>query len=141
MIARGCLGMGFSVARGSPALGGVKGALELINAVECGQDVAFMVDGPRGPIYEVKPGVIRMAELAGTPIVPVMCSARSAGHMKSWDRFVAPWWATPMVYLFGEPLNVPQECSDEMRAQLQGQLQERMEHLRLMGDSILPLTI
>lgn len=141
MIARGCLGLGFSVARGSPTLGAVKGALEMIDAVKSGNDIAFMVDGPRGPIFEVKPGIIRLAELAGTPIIPFVCSARSAGHMRSWDRFVAPWWATPVVYLFGEPITVPAECTDQDRSELHALLQQRMEDLRIMADRVWPATI
>lgn len=141
MIARGVLGMGFSVARGSPTLGAVKGALEMIDAVKkSGNDVAFMVDGPRGPIYEVKPGVIRLAELAGTPIIPFVCSARSAGHMRSWDKFVAPWWSTPMMYFFGDPITVPSGCSEEHQEELQRLLKVRLDEMRTMADSVWPVT-
>lgn len=140
MIARGCHGLGFATARGSSKLGAVKGALELVEAVNAGQDLAFMVDGPRGPKFEVKPGVIRMAEITGTPIVPFVCSARSRWLMPSWDRFVAPLWSTPIIYVYGNPIHVPMSCTESMRQELLKQLQESMEHLRQKADGFWPLT-
>lgn len=136
MIARGCLAMGFSVSRGSPTLGAVKGALNLIDAAQQGQDLAFMVDGPRGPRYAIKPGIVRMAELAGTPIVPFMACARQAFWSPSWDSFMAPGWATPIVYLFGDPIDVPAGAGEGDRQEILELLQARMEHLRETADKI-----
>ena len=101
IIARACRALGFSIARGSSAVGGFKGALELVAQAESGQSIAFTVDGPRGPMHKVKAGIIRLAELTQLPIVPFVCRARTTYWMKSWDRFMAPFWATPIVYLFG----------------------------------------
>lgn len=141
MIARGAKGMGFSIARGSSKQGAVRGALELVEAVKQGQDLAFMVDGPRGPKFQIKPGIIRMAEMLDIPIMPFVCSARSTWWMPSWDSFMAPWWSTPIVYIFGEPLHVPKGCSDEEQERLLAELQARMEHCRKAADAIWPQSI
>lgn len=134
MIARGAKGMGFSIARGSSKQGAVRGALELIDAVKDGQDLVFMVDGPRGPKYTVKSGVIRMAEMTQVPILPFVCSARSTWWMPSWDNFMAPWWSTPIVYIFGEPLHVPKGADEAEQEALRVELENRMEHYRQMAD-------
>lgn len=136
MIARGARGMGFSTARGSSKLGAVQGALELVEAVKTGKDLAFMVDGPRGPKFEVKPGVVRMAEITGTPIVPFICSARSSWSMPSWDRFMAPSWGSPIVYIFGDPIAVPARCTEDKREEIHKRLQETMEHLLQSADNL-----
>lgn len=135
MIARAANSMGFSTARGSSAHGGVKGALEMVSAAKANQRLAFTVDGPRGPIYEVKEGIIRLAELTRLPIVPFVCHARQNYWMESWDNFMAPWWGTPMLYLFGEPLMVPHGLSKEECERLAQELQSRMDELRKMGAS------
>lgn len=140
MIARGAEGLGFSVARGSSTLGAVKGALEMVDAAKRKQDLAYMVDGPRGPRFEVKVGIIRLAEMTGLPIVPFVCCGRTAFWMKSWDRFLAPWWATPLLYLYGEPLNVDPDLSEERREELRLELESRMNSLRECGDRIWPHT-
>ena len=141
MIARAGTRLGYSIARGSSKQGAVRGGLELMDAVKQGQDLVFMVDGPRGPRFEVKPGVIRMAEMTQCPIVPFVCSARSTWWMPSWDRFLAPWWSTPIVYIFGEPLSVPEGASDELQEELRMELHRRMEHIRRQADSFWPATI
>ncbi len=141
MIARAGIRLGFSIARGSSKQGAVKGGLELMDAVKNNQDLVFMVDGPRGPIFEVKPGVIRMAEMTQAPIVPFVCSARSTWWMKSWDRFMAPWWSTPIVYIYGEPMRVPKGASDEEMTQLQAELQKRMEQIRVQADQFWKVAI
>lgn len=141
MIARGGARLGFSIARGSSKQGAVRGGLELMDAVKDGQDLVFMVDGPRGPRFEVKPGVIKMAEITQAPILPFVCSARSTWWMPSWDRFLAPWWSTPIIYIFGEPLRVPEGASDELQAELRLELEKRMEHIRIQADNFWPLSI
>jgi lysophospholipid acyltransferase (LPLAT)-like uncharacterized protein len=136
MIARAGVRLGFSIARGSSKQGAVKGALELVEAVKEGKDLVFMVDGPRGPRFEVKPGVIRMAEMTQLPVVPFVCHARDCYWMGSWDRFMAPRWSTPIVYIFGEPLSVPKGSSEAEQQELAGVLSRRMEHLRSHADSL-----
>ncbi|MBX9689532.1 MAG: lysophospholipid acyltransferase family protein [Candidatus Obscuribacterales bacterium] len=134
MIARAGTRLGYSIARGSSKQGAVRGGLELMDAVKEGQDLVFMVDGPRGPRFEVKPGIIRMAEMTQVPILPFVCSARSTWWMPSWDKFMAPWWSTPIVYIFGEPLQVPKGASEELQEELRIELQNRMEHIRAAAD-------
>lgn len=141
MIARAGSRLGYSMARGSSKQGAVKGGLELMDAVKQGQDLVFMVDGPRGPRFQVKPGIIRMAEMTQAPIIPFVCSARSKWWMGSWDRFLAPWWSTPIVYIFGDPLNVPKDASEEKLEELRVELEKRMEHIRTLADNFWTVTI
>lgn len=135
MIARAGTRLGYSMTRGSSKQGAVKAGLGLMDAIKTGQDLVFMVDGPRGPIYEVKPGIIRMAEMTSAPIIPFVCSARSRWWMRTWDRFLAPWWSTPIVYIFGEPLYVPKgACSDEQE-ELRLKLENRMRFILEKSES------
>lgn len=139
LISRGATGLGFSTARGSPARGAVKGAKGMLSAVGKDQDLAFMVDGPRGPRYAVKLGALRLAALAGTPIIPFVCSARSTWWMPTWDLFLAPWWSTPIVYILGEPLFVPPDLSEAELNELREQLELYMNHLRQCADNFFSL--
>lgn len=141
MIARAGARLGFSIARGSSKQGAVRGGLELMDAIKKGQDLVFMVDGPRGPRFEVKAGVIRMAEMTQVPILPFVCSARSCWWMPSWDRFCAPWWSTPLVFIIGEPLYVPKDASDELQEELRQELQKRMEQIRIAADNFWSVSI
>jgi len=104
MIARAAEDMGFQVARGSRTEGGVKGALKLLGAAGSDRSILFPVDGPRGPKHVVKPEVIRIAQLAGLPIIPVVAQGRTMDIMKSWDNYNCPYMHSLMVYVYGAPI-------------------------------------
>lgn len=139
MIARACVSLGYSSARGSSTRGGVKGTLELLEAAAQGQSLAFMVDGPKGPRHEVKPGVIRVASMCGLPIVPLAQASRGTWPMKSWDKFDASSWASPMVTVFGEPMYVPANVSDEECERLRLELDERMRKMHSSAEQLMAI--
>ncbi len=130
MIARAAEFMGFEVARGSRTHGGVKGAFNLINAAEHNRSVLFPVDGPKGPFEIVKAEVIRLAQITKLPIIPVVSRARTRDLMKSWDRYNCPYLNTKMVYVFGEPLEVPANADDDEKENLRVELQSYMVELK-----------
>ena len=63
--------MGFKTVRGSKGRrGAVEATMNMISALHKGEDCAMMVDGPKGPPKIVKDGIIKVAKMAGVPIVP-----------------------------------------------------------------------
>lgn len=135
IVARAVKGIGFSVARGSPAHGAMRAAKEMVKAAESGQSLAFMVDGPRGPRYSVKPSIIRLAEMTGLPIVPFVNYARSKWWFGSWDRFMGPLWSTPIVYVFGDPIYVPADLTNAQKEEKRAELESSMADLRSRAES------
>jgi lysophospholipid acyltransferase (LPLAT)-like uncharacterized protein len=83
-------------------------------------------DGPRGPRYVVKPGVIHLARATGAPIVPVTYAASRMRQLHSWDRLIIPLPFCRVLYVIGEPLRVPRDADDRdleaMRCELEGRL-------------------
>ena len=135
MIARIAENIGYSVARGSPAFKAVEGALQMVAAARSGQSLMLTVDGPRGPIYTVKPGVIRIAEITGLPLLPFFCNFRSEYHRaKSWDLIAGGYYGSPMLYMIGDPLYIPSGSSPEEKENLRRQLEQRMNWLRVRSE-------
>ena len=62
----------------------------LLAALEAGEDIAVVPDGPRGPHRHAQPGVVALAALSGAPIVPLGFAARPAWRLSSWDDFIVP---------------------------------------------------
>jgi hypothetical protein len=104
---------GIRAVRGSATRGGAAGFLQLLNAYRGGEDIAVVPDGPRGPRYVAKPGVIHLARAAGAPIYPVTYAARRARQLHSWDRLIIPLPFSQIVYVFGEPLEVARHCTNQ----------------------------
>lgn len=113
MITRVARKMGFQhFIRGSHKRGGVQAVFQLKKVLlEQQLSVVFTVDGPRGPCYKVKPGVIRLAAQTGAPIIPLGASSHwlLKQFRTTWDNFHVPMPFTRMTIGFGEPLQVSQD--------------------------------
>ncbi|NNE92969.1 MAG: lysophospholipid acyltransferase family protein [Verrucomicrobiales bacterium] len=84
----GCFGVG-SV-RGSTSKRSVAGLLALKKWVNDGNDIVITPDGPRGPVYHLAPGLIKLSQATGAPILPIRVEYDSAWRFKSWDQFRVP---------------------------------------------------
>jgi hypothetical protein len=116
-------------ARGSSSRRGAQVLLELATCAEQGFDLAFAPDGPRGPIYEMKPGVITLASMTGRPLVPASYHLGSKITLKSWDRFQIPLPFSKCTFNFGDPVPVPRELSEEGREKIRQQFQTTLNAL------------
>jgi len=98
---------GFDVVRGSSKRKGDRALLGLVDGLRKGKTIALAVDGPRGPIYDVKQGVTYLAGKLGKQIVPVATSARRFWILeKIWDKYMLPVPFTSAVIMYGEPIIV-----------------------------------
>jgi hypothetical protein len=98
---------GAEVIRGSATQ---SGALALRNQhamIKRGYSIVSTPDGPQGPLYEMKTGVMVMARIGGVPIVPLACAAESAWYLDRWDRFMVPKPFSRVVVAVGEPYAIP----------------------------------
>jgi lysophospholipid acyltransferase (LPLAT)-like uncharacterized protein len=90
MLAHAMKVFGLGAIRGSSSRRGVAALVGMKRALREGLDVCITPDGPRGPRYQFQPGVIKLAESAGVPIVPIHATYSAAWRLKTWDRFVIP---------------------------------------------------
>jgi lysophospholipid acyltransferase (LPLAT)-like uncharacterized protein len=104
---------GFGHVRGSSTRGGTRAILGLVEKLEQGYDVGITVDGPRGPRYRVKPGMVQIAKMSGVPIVPVTAGSRHHKTFGTWDAFELPYPFTRVRVAYGEPLIVPADADDD----------------------------
>jgi len=117
IMARLLKNFGFDVVRGSSKRKGQKALRKLIAGMRGGKTVAISVDGPRGPLHEVKPGALYLAGLMKAPIIPVAVSARKKYMLEnSWDRLLIPAPFTEAVVVYGAPLYVDGTSEEEISA-------------------------
>lgn len=81
---------GLGAIRGSSSRRAVSALIGMKKSLRDGFDVCVTPDGPKGPRYEVQPGVIKIAQATGTNIIPIHIHYSSAWRLKTWDRFVIP---------------------------------------------------
>lgn len=98
--------LGYHCIPGSSSRGGVRALLGAVRWLDEAESVAFATDGPRGPRRVVKPGVVRAAQRAGAPIVPLHAVVRSGWRLGSWDRTVIPKPFTRVDVGYGNPFRI-----------------------------------
>lgn len=83
--------MGGKTVRGSSTRGGSQALKGIIRLTKQGYRPSLAVDGPKGPIYEVKPGILQISRLSGLPIFPLSFHAsRCFVFRKAWSQTRLP---------------------------------------------------
>ncbi len=109
---------GSSSRRGALALG------EMITAAQAGRTLAFTPDGPRGPRFVAKDGVVVAAQRTGMPILPMSAGATRGWYTHGWDRMLVPKPFSLIRVRYGEPMRIgPDDDVEAARVVLEAELQ------------------
>jgi len=104
---------GFDVVRGSSSRLGASALRELENVLASGHDVLITPDGPRGPAYELGPGIVFLAQRTGAAVVPINMEFSSCWRVNSWDGFILPRPFAKVRVIFGPPHRVGATSTSE----------------------------
>lgn len=88
-------------------------------------------DGPRGPAFQFKQGLITLAQLSGAPIVPIAYCADRSWQLKTWDHFFIPKPFAKIAIAVGEPLYVAKKLEEGDITALQEEMALRLNNLSL----------
>lgn len=113
MLARAVGVFGLGSVRGSSSRRGVAALVALRKTLREGRDVCVTPDGPRGPCHVVQPGLVKLAETTGAPLVPIHVEFGRAWRLKSWDRFQLPVPFSRVRVIFDHALAIPAGLSDD----------------------------
>ncbi|HMP81920.1 MAG TPA: lysophospholipid acyltransferase family protein [Verrucomicrobiota bacterium] len=112
--------------RGSSSRRGAQALRELTTWTRRRYIITITPDGPRGPKYVVREGVIALGQLAGLPVIPVSYRLGWKIKLKSWDQFQIPLPFSRCDVVIEKPIHIPREISDEAREQLRLQLERTL---------------
>jgi lysophospholipid acyltransferase (LPLAT)-like uncharacterized protein len=97
---------GFDVVRGSSSRLGASAILQLTEVLSSRRDVVITPDGPRGPVYELGPGIIFLAQKSSAAVLPINMEYSNCWRIKSWDRFIVPRPFAKVHVIIGQPHRV-----------------------------------
>jgi lysophospholipid acyltransferase (LPLAT)-like uncharacterized protein len=127
IIAHVCRSFQLEPIRGSSSRGASQAVLKLKDQIENGDRIGVTPDGPRGPLRQVQPGALYLAQVTGRPIVPICYGAMKKWVFKGWDEFMVPKPFNRIAVIYGEPIRVgPQDSLDQKAAELQRALNHVM---------------
>lgn len=126
--------MGAVPVRGSSSKGGREALREMVEMIHQGRvDFgATVADGPRGPRYQAKSGMILLASLTGLPLLPIMWSAdRVWTFTKAWDRTIIPKPFARVQVEVGRELRYPKGMHKEQMEAARLELEQELNLLRI----------
>jgi lysophospholipid acyltransferase (LPLAT)-like uncharacterized protein len=126
--------LGFLTARGSSTRSGASGLLALARAVEGGRGAVFTADGPRGPLYKVKPGAVKLAQLTGYPIGIFYAHPEKAWRLRSWDQFLIPKPFSRVAISWGRQIEVPESDDPLVTEAKRLEVEAALERVRLIAE-------
>lgn len=132
IIARICQKWGFKTVRGSKGKkGSVEATMQLLDRLKNNECIAMMPDGPSGPAFVAKEGIIKIAKMSKAPIIPVYWYSTNKNFIKmpSWDSFRYPVGLVKLLNLYGEPIYVNPDSTEEEDEQTRIQLQNSLKEL------------
>jgi lysophospholipid acyltransferase (LPLAT)-like uncharacterized protein len=126
--------LGFPTIRGSQGRRGTQALREIVKTLKNGGSIAYTVDGPRGPIYEVKSGIIQIAQMTQIPIIPVVPTVNRKLQVNSWDEYKVPHFFAKVQTLMGDAMYIPKNITEEEREEFRNQLEQKMFELKRTVD-------
>ncbi len=129
-LARMLKPLGYKVVRSTSGDKGIKGVRKILKLKK--NDFAIAPDGPIGPAYQVKNGVLKLAELTDLPIIPIGIGISRLIRFNSWDRFKLPLLFSKCVIYWGAPIWV-KKSTEELRERLESDL----INVNMLADSLL----
>lgn len=112
--------------RGSSSRRGRQALLELTTLIQEGFNAAITPDGPKGPKYKAQEGIIALAQVTGSAIIPVSAQVDRKWALRSWDAFQIPKPFAVCEVCLNRPIWVPREADENEREALRAELERRM---------------
>lgn len=133
--------LGARTSRGSSTRGGVQALKGLLRLLKDGGNCSFAVDGPKGPLHKVKPGVFELSRVIRGPIyaVGVHCD-RAIQFPRSWNKTYLPKpFAKIVIYWVGPMEEIKKEVdprNPDLALELEGLLHHaRQQALKFIADN------
>ncbi len=126
---------GYGAARGSSSRGGLRALAEMKQHLEDGHDVAFTIDGPRGPRFVAKPGPVFLARRRGDAIFCFhIAPERAYLFQKSWDLFQIPYPFSRVAIFQAPAIYVPANAAEADQEARHREMQATLDRLRELGE-------
>jgi len=97
---------------------------------------ATVLDGPQGPRFVAKTGMVALAKLTQKPLLPVMMSAWPAITIKTaWDRTLIPLPFARVVISLAKPWDIPEDYGMAKIENLRGEVEAKLNRMMHAADT------
>lgn len=136
LIAETMKHFGILTVSGSSTKGGTQALRDLIKLSKKGDCIGITPDGPRGPRFKARGGIIQIAKLSGCPIIPVSYSTTKRKVLNSWDRFIFALPFSKGVFIAADPIYVPFSATEEEFHETLLKVENTLTHISDQADGL-----
>jgi len=94
---------------GSSGYSGKEAAGQLVEYLKKGYSTVLLPDGPSGPAFKMKKGVLHISLQSNVPIVPLRFQTSLSFEIPYWDRRKWPLPFSRITVEFGEPIQITED--------------------------------
>ncbi len=105
--------------------------VDLMKVMISGKNFLIHPDGPFGPAYKIKPGIIYLAKKTKAMILPLGCYCRHAYHIPRWDRYTLPLPFSKIHVQAGELIQIPE--GDQPLEEISREMEDTLNRLALQA--------
>lgn len=115
-----------------------RATITLIKLIRSGYCALLSPDGPDGPAYEVKPGIVYIAQQTDALIIPAAAaSSRSLTLRRRWDQHLVPLPFSRAAVYFGAPIETKGEDGQPIEAAvLQAKIKQALDQGTLHAERL-----
>ncbi|MDZ4844212.1 MAG: DUF374 domain-containing protein [Chitinophagales bacterium] len=103
---------------GSSGHGGRDAMLQVVEHLKQGYNTMINPDGPAGPPYILKQGVLQMSKHSGIPIVPIRFELTHYFRLGAWDKKKVPLPFSRIRVVYEKPVAVSESNIEESSSEL-----------------------
>tara|TARA_B100001175_G_scaffold296785_1_gene285984 strand:- start:491 stop:1153 length:663 start_codon:yes stop_codon:yes gene_type:complete len=126
--------MKINIIFGSSKKEGSKAFFNMVKSIKKGESVAITPDGPKGPREKVKDGIIKLAQVTGAPIIPLVWFTNKNKKLDSWDKFVIPYPFSKGNYVFGKAIFVNRKLNQNELKQKKQSVEDTLKKLTWLAE-------
>jgi len=130
--------MGVIPVRGSSSRGGREALASMARYLNRNKRgvAATVLDGPQGPRFVAKTGMVALAKLTNNPLLPVMMSAWPALTIKTaWDRTLIPLPFARVTISIAKPWDIPEDYGMAEIEKLRGEVEKKLNRMMHAADA------
>jgi len=123
---------GFKMVRGSSGENSTSSLLSLMRYLKNGYSIGTPLDGPKGPMYKAKSGMLYLAQKSGKSFIPIGGAYKSKWILsKTWDKLQIPKPFTTIVCVIGDPIHINKDVNIE---EFKEEIEERLNEIDKEGE-------
>ncbi len=115
------------------------GIVNFIKIIKGGVPALVAPDGPHGPVYRAKPGVIYMSRKANSVVLPVGFGFSRRVILPNWDDFALPLPFSRVTMVIGEPIEPEGELTEDEMNRMAANLEATLDKLCFRANDLLNL--